>query len=115
MQLRAATVEDTPGILEVYNHQVLTSTATFDLVPRTLEEQRSWLTDRSGAHVVLVAVDDDGTVAGFAALSPYRDRAAYSTTVEDSVYVAEPPGPRGGSPAAGRPRASGPGPTGSTP
>ncbi len=28
-----------------------------------------------------------GAVAGFAALSSYRDRAAYATTVEDSVYV----------------------------
>ena len=89
MQLRAATVEDTPAILDIYNHQVLTSTATFDLVPRTLEEQRSWLTERSGAHVVLVAVGDGGELAGFGALSPYRERAGYATTVEDSVYVAE--------------------------
>ncbi|MGH9083236.1 MAG: GNAT family N-acetyltransferase, partial [Acidimicrobiales bacterium] len=26
-------------------------------------------------------------VVGFGVLSPYRDRAAYATTVEDSVYV----------------------------
>jgi phosphinothricin acetyltransferase len=29
----------------------------------------------------------DGAVAGFGSLSPYRDRPAYSTSVEDSVYV----------------------------
>jgi phosphinothricin acetyltransferase len=34
-----------------------------------------------------VAVDADGAVAGFGSLSPYRSRPAYSTTVEDSVYV----------------------------
>jgi phosphinothricin acetyltransferase len=34
-----------------------------------------------------VAVDGSGTVIGFASLSPYKDRPAYSTTVEDSVYV----------------------------
>jgi L-amino acid N-acyltransferase YncA len=34
-----------------------------------------------------VAIDDDGDVVGFASLSPYRTRPAYSTTVEDSVYV----------------------------
>ena len=28
-----------------------------------------------------------GQVVGFASLSPYKERAAYSTTVEDSVYV----------------------------
>ena len=41
----------------------------------------------SGAYAVLVAEDDDGTVLGFASLSPFRERPAYSTTVEDSVYV----------------------------
>lgn len=71
----------------IYNPVVETSTATFDLVPRTLTEQRDWLSDRSGARIVLVAETDDGRVAGYAAISPYRERAAYSTTVEDSVYV----------------------------
>lgn len=89
MQIRPANVEDSEAILEIYNHQVLTSTATFDLVPRTLAEQQTWLTDRSGAHAVVVAVDDAGEVVGFGALSPYRERAGYATTVEDSVYVAE--------------------------
>lgn len=89
MRLRPATLEDAAPILEIYNHQVLTSTATFDLVPRTLEEQRAWLTNRAGAHVVVVAEDDHGAVGGFGALSAYRERAGYATTVEDSVYVAE--------------------------
>jgi len=86
VHVRSATVEDAPAVLEIYNHEVLTSTVTFDLVPRTLAEQESWITDRSGAHVVLV-VEDDGEVVGFGALSQYRERAGYATTVEDSVYV----------------------------
>ncbi|MFV0315588.1 MAG: GNAT family N-acetyltransferase [Microthrixaceae bacterium] len=89
MHIRPAAIEDAPAILEIYNHQVLTSTATFDLVPRSLAEQRSWLTDRSGAHAVVVALDDAGEVVGFGALSAYRERAGYATSVEDSVYVAE--------------------------
>lgn len=88
--IRPAELDDAAALMEIYNPVVLTSTATFDLVPRDLGEQRAWIADRSGARVVLVAVDDDvavAPVAGFAALSPYRDRAAYATTVEDSVYV----------------------------
>ena len=88
MLIRTAVTSDAAALMAIYNPVVETSTATFDLTPRTLAQQEKWLTDRSGARVVLVAVDDDGAVAGFAALSPYRDRAAYSTTVEDSVYVA---------------------------
>jgi L-amino acid N-acyltransferase YncA len=85
--IRPAVVADSTPILEIYNLEVRTSLVTFDLVPRTEAEQRTWITDRSGAHAVLVAVDDDGTVAGFGALSPYRERPGYSTTVEDSIYV----------------------------
>lgn len=87
MQIRPAELSDAPAIMGIYNPVVQTSTATFDLTPRTLAQQEAWLQDRSGARIVLVAVDEAGTVAGFAALSPYRDRPAYSTTVEDSVYV----------------------------
>jgi phosphinothricin acetyltransferase len=87
VHIRPAELSDAPALMAIYNPVVETSTATFDLVPRTLEEQREWLADRSGARIVLVAEDEQGTVVGYAALSPYRDRAAYSTTVEDSVYV----------------------------
>ena len=86
MQVRPARLDDAEAIRDIYNSEVTTSTVTFDLVPRSLEEQRSWLEARSGAHAVLVAELDD-EVAGFASLSPYRDRPAYSTTVEDSVYI----------------------------
>lgn len=87
MQIRPAELSDAAALMAIYNPVVETSTATFDLVPRTLDEQRAWLADRSGARIVLVAEDDTGAVVGFAGLSPYRDRAAYATTVEDSVYV----------------------------
>lgn len=86
MELRPATLDDAEPIRQIYNLEVTTSTATFDLVPRTLEDQQAWLAARSGAHAVLVAVAD-GEVIGFGSLSPWRDRPAYSTTVEDSVYV----------------------------
>lgn len=87
MNIRRATVDDAEAIRAIYNAEVMGSTVTFDLVPRTVEDQVAWLVQRSGAYAVLVAEDDDGTILGFASLSPFRDRPAYSTTVEDSVYV----------------------------
>jgi phosphinothricin acetyltransferase len=88
VEIRLASPADAEAIRRIYNHEVTTSTVTFDLVPRTLEEQVEWIEARSGAHAVLVATEGD-RVIGFASLSPYRDRPAYSTTVEDSVYVAQ--------------------------
>jgi L-amino acid N-acyltransferase len=78
---------DADALRAIYNVEVLESTVTFDLRPRSLAEQLVWIDDHSGGHPAIVAVDDDGTVGGFASLSPYRSRPAYSTTVEDSIYV----------------------------
>ena len=86
MELRRAVTADAEAIRRIYNVEVLTSTVTFDLVERSLEDQIDWLAARDGAHAVLVCVEQ-GEVVGFASLSPYRDRPAYRTTVEDSVYV----------------------------
>jgi L-amino acid N-acyltransferase len=97
--VRAARPSDAEAICSIYNHEVLHTTATFDLVPRSVDDQLQWLAARSGAFSAIVAVDPaepdplagdgaaDGAVVGFAALSPYRERAAYRTSVEDSVYV----------------------------
>jgi L-amino acid N-acyltransferase len=84
--VRHARREDAAALREIYNREVTGSTVTFDMVPRTLEEQQAWIVEHSGAHAALVATDED-EVIGFASLSPYRPRPAYSTTVEDSVYV----------------------------
>ena len=86
MRIRSARLDDAEAIRTLYNHEVAHGTATFDLEPRTLAQQREWLTERSGAHVVLVAEIGD-EIVGFASLSRYKPRAAYSGTVEDSVYV----------------------------
>lgn len=88
IELRLATVDDAPALRRIYNHEVEHSTVTFDLVPRTLEEQQRWITDRDGAHGIVVA-ELDGEVVGYASLSPFRPKAAYRTTVENSVYVEE--------------------------
>ena len=89
MQVRLARLDDAEAIRAIYNVEIA-GVATFDLVERTLEDQQRWLGAHSGAHPAVVAVDaasDDDVVVGFGSLSPFRDRPAYSTTVEDSVYV----------------------------
>jgi L-amino acid N-acyltransferase YncA len=85
--IRHAVVTDAESICAIYNWEVENETSTFDIVPRSLESQRTWITARSGAFAAIVAVDENKQVVGFGALSEYRDRAAYSTTVENSVYV----------------------------
>lgn len=75
----------------IYNHEVQNFITTTDMVPRSLEQQRAWIDDRSGAFAAVVAVIADASadeqVVGFASLSKFKERAAYSPTVENSVYV----------------------------
>ena len=84
--VRLARLSDAEPIRLIYNHEVENSTVTFDLVPRSLDEQQEWLRVREGAFGVVVA-ELDRRVVGFASLSEYRSRPAYRTTVESSVYV----------------------------
>jgi phosphinothricin acetyltransferase len=94
--IRPATLADAAAIAEIYNREVAESTATFDLVARTLQAQQEWLSARSGAFAAIVGVDVvTKQVVSFASLSPYKERAAYRTTVEDSIYVHRDFGGRG--------------------
>jgi L-amino acid N-acyltransferase YncA len=85
--VRLARSSDAEAIRTIYNTEVTGSTVTFDMVPRTLNEQVAWLESHDGAHPAVVAVGVGGKVIGFGSLSAYRPRPAYRTTVEDSVYV----------------------------
>lgn len=87
LTVRLAERRDAEAIRSIYNVEVAESTVTFDLVARTIDEQVEWLDEHSGGHPSIVAVDEEGTVAGFGSLSPFKERAAYAPTVEDSVYV----------------------------
>ncbi|MGP8162676.1 MAG: N-acetyltransferase family protein [Acidimicrobiales bacterium] len=87
VEIRTARPEDAGAIRSIYNAEVAGSTVTFDLVERTVTEHEEWMAQHSGVYPLVVATDG-AEVVGFASLSPYRPRPAYSTTVEDSVYVA---------------------------
>ncbi|WP_051062494.1 GNAT family N-acetyltransferase [Ilumatobacter nonamiensis] len=100
VSIRAATQHDAEGMRTIYNHEVENFTTTLDMVPRSVADQQAWIAARSGVFRAIVAVtgsgsdDEPGTderdeiVVGFASLSPYKERPAYSPTVENSIYVA---------------------------
>jgi phosphinothricin acetyltransferase len=86
LEIRLVERADAEATRTIYNREILESTVTFDLVPRSHDAQVAWIDAHSGSHPAVVAVDD-GAVVGFGSLSPYRPRPAYTPTVEDSVYV----------------------------
>lgn len=76
-----------PRLTEIYNHFVLHTAASFEVEPWSVEARGTWFGHYSatGPHRLLVA-EVGGRVDGFATSSVFRPRAAYSQSVETSVY-----------------------------
>jgi len=86
--IRDAERADVPHLREIYNHYVANSTVTFDEDPLTLREMRSKLdAARKLGHPFLVAVSPTGQILGYATVAPWKSRAGYRHTVEDSIYL----------------------------
>ena len=89
IEIRDATPPDLPRVFEIYNREVKGGIATFDVEPRTVGEDDSWLTGRESFHPVLTAIGNGGEVLGWASIGPWSPRGAYRRTGEVSVYVDE--------------------------
>jgi L-amino acid N-acyltransferase YncA len=78
------------AIAAIYADAVRSSAATFDLEPPGLDHWAAVLAgaDPSTGHLLLVAVGEQGEVLGYAKSGRFKDRGAYATTCETSVYIA---------------------------
>lgn len=87
--LRPAAAADLTAITAIYEEEVLTGTATYELTPPG-EAQMARRFDEMTAkrYPYLVAEGEGGTVLGYAYAGGYRARPAYNWLVEDSIYLA---------------------------
>jgi L-amino acid N-acyltransferase YncA len=87
--IRPATSDDAPAIQAIYAHHVLTGTGTFEINPPDLADIKARMAKVTArGWPWLVSVDAGGAVNGYAYAGPFRERAAYDATVEDSIYIA---------------------------
>lgn len=84
--IRDAFIRDIPGITAIYNEAILETVATFDTTPKTEDEQEEWFMKHGNNNPIVVA-EESGNIVGWAALSEWSDRCAYSDAAEISVYV----------------------------
>ena len=87
MNIRQAETRDIPALTDIYNYEVTHGVATLDIHPRTYEDRAQWFNAHNKDNHPLIVAEDNGEVIGYASLSPYREKEAYSSTVELSVYV----------------------------
>jgi phosphinothricin acetyltransferase len=78
---------DVVGILEIRNHAILHSTATWTDAVESFQDCSRWLAERRSAGDAVVVAEANGTVVGYAAYTRWRPRMGYRFTVADSVYV----------------------------
>jgi phosphinothricin acetyltransferase len=86
--IRPAAEADAAALAAIYGHHVLHGFGTFEEVPPTPEDMNGRRCAVVSQGLPYLLAEDAGRVLGYAYAAPFRHRAAYRYTVEDSVYVA---------------------------
>lgn len=86
--IRPALVDDMVAVADIYNYYISNSVVTFDLEVMKVADWDSkfhWI--QGLALPFLVAETENKQILGFAYVAPWRQKAAYRRTVEDSIYL----------------------------
>ncbi|GAA1489279.1 GNAT family N-acetyltransferase [Brachybacterium sacelli] len=88
MNIEEATDASLPAITAIYNDAVLHTTAVWNASRVDEADRAVWLAEhRTAGHPVLVALDDDREVVGYATFGTWRAWEGFRFTAEVSVYV----------------------------
>jgi len=87
MEIRPAQPNDLGRLTEIYNHYVAGSHVTFDVEPFTEATRRPWFNRFDGARYQCWVAGRDGLLHGYACSMPFKEKAAYGTSVEVSIYL----------------------------
>ena len=88
MLIRPGEPSDLARLVEIYNYYIMKTHFTFDTEPFVVGGRTQWFNQFSGSgpYRMLVAEQDDVVVA-FASSTLFKPKAAYSTSVETSIYI----------------------------
>ena len=89
IQVRPASLDDAASIAAIYRPYVLNDAISFELEAPTAEEMAARIARTLQLGFPYIVATRDEIIAGYAYTSPFRTRAAYSATVESSIYVRE--------------------------
>lgn len=87
MIIRKAEARDIEDLRFIYNYEIINGVATLDLKEKSLEDRKEWFGHYNKENHPLIVCEADGRAIGYASLSPYREKEAYKSCVELSVYV----------------------------
>jgi len=85
--VRDAAADDLAAITAIYGEGVLTGTGTFETDPPDAAEMARRVAAVAALGLPWLVAEIDDVLVGYAYAGPFRTRAAYRYTVEDSIYV----------------------------
>lgn len=92
--IRHGRAADLPTLTDIYNHFVVNTHITFDVAPYEVAQRRPWFEKfAEGGRYPLLVMEEAGAITGYAHSLPLKDRAAYDTSVETTIYLS--PGAEG--------------------
>ena len=91
VQVRTATEGDLDAIHRIYNHAILTTTATWDEEPWPMERRQAWWEEHRapGAEQPVLVAECSGEVVGFAYLTLMSQKSGWRFTRENTIYIDE--------------------------
>lgn len=78
---------DVAAVLDIYNHYIQTSTVTFDLDPWSTEDMVHKIETVAELGMPFIVAELDGDLIGYGYLSTWREKCAYETTMENTLYL----------------------------
>ena len=84
--IRPIETKDIQRVCDIYNHYILTTNASFEIDPVTIEEMESRVAEFTRVFPYLV-YEVGGEVLGFCYASQWRPRFAYRYTAEVTIYL----------------------------
>lgn len=85
-RIRPVTLEDAGAIVDIYNYFITETTVSFEMRPLSVEEMAGRIRDISADFPYFVYEEDD-RVLGYCYAHQWKERAAYSKTLETTVYL----------------------------
>lgn len=87
MNIRPATDNDLPEILDIHNDAIRRLDAIWSETEETLADRKAWLDDRNANGFTVLVAEADGRILGHGSYGTYRSRSGYRKTVEHSIYL----------------------------
>lgn len=87
INIRTASKNDLPEILEIFNYEIINTEYVYIYEPWSLEYITTYFEEKRQKNFPFIVAEIDNTIVGYATYGKFRDREAYDTTVEYSVYI----------------------------